>query len=61
MGYALLAAGGDGLRPVVHGPLAATIEASVWLLLAPGQRALAAPLSAALRDALAGEVREAAA
>jgi DNA-binding transcriptional LysR family regulator len=61
MGYALLAAGGDGLRPVVHGPLAATIDASVSLLLAPGQRTLAAPMRDALREALAGEVREAAA
>jgi DNA-binding transcriptional LysR family regulator len=61
LGYALLAAGGDGLRPVAHGPLAATIDASVWLLLAPGQRALAAPLRAALRRALVGELHEAAA
>jgi DNA-binding transcriptional LysR family regulator len=61
LGYALLAAGGDGMRPVTHGRLAATIDASVWLLLAPGQRALAEPLRAALRRALAGEVREAAA
>jgi DNA-binding transcriptional LysR family regulator len=51
LGYALLAAGGDGLRPVAHGPLAATIQAQLWLLVAPGQRALAAPLQTALRRA----------
>jgi DNA-binding transcriptional LysR family regulator len=48
LGFALLAAGGDGLRPVAHGPLAQTIPARLWLLLAPGHRALAAPLRAAL-------------
>jgi DNA-binding transcriptional LysR family regulator len=48
MGYALLAAGGDGLRPVTRGPLAETIPASLWLLLDPAHRALAAPLRAAL-------------
>jgi DNA-binding transcriptional LysR family regulator len=51
LGYALLAAGGDGLRPVLHGPLAAPIPAQLWLLIAPGQRALAAPLQTALRRA----------
>ncbi len=51
LGYALLAVGGDGLRPVAHGPLAATIQAQLWLLVAPGQRALAAPLQTALRRA----------
>jgi DNA-binding transcriptional LysR family regulator len=51
LGYALLAAGGDGLRPVAHGPFAATIPAQLWLLLAPGNRALAAPLQTALRRA----------
>jgi DNA-binding transcriptional LysR family regulator len=51
LGYALLAAGGDGLRPVVHGPLAVTIQAQLWLLVAPGQRGLAGPLQAALRRA----------
>jgi DNA-binding transcriptional LysR family regulator len=51
MGYALLAIGGDELRPVSHGPLAATIPAQLWLLLAPPHRALAAPLQAALRRA----------
>jgi DNA-binding transcriptional LysR family regulator len=51
LGYALLAAGGDGLRPVAHGPLAAPLQAQLWLLVAPGQRALAAPLQSALRRA----------
>jgi DNA-binding transcriptional LysR family regulator len=48
MGYALLAAGGDGLRPVTRGPLAETIPASLWLLLDPAHASLAAPLRAAL-------------
>src|SRR3954451_8224682 len=48
LGYALLAAGADGLRPVSSGPLAGTVPARVWLLLAPAERALAAPLRAAL-------------
>jgi DNA-binding transcriptional LysR family regulator len=48
LGYALLAAGGDGLRPVAHGPLAETIPARLWLVLAPEHHALAAPLRAAL-------------
>jgi DNA-binding transcriptional LysR family regulator len=48
LGYALLAAGGDGLRLVARGPLAETIPASLWLLLAPAHRDLAAPLRAAL-------------
>jgi hypothetical protein len=51
LGYALLAVGGDGLRPVTHGPLAATMPAQLWLLLAPGHSALATPLQAALRRA----------
>jgi hypothetical protein len=51
LGYALLAIGGDELRPVSHGPLAATIPAQLWLLLAPAHRALATPLQAALRRA----------
>jgi DNA-binding transcriptional LysR family regulator len=55
LGYALLAAGGDGLRAVGHGPLAATLDARLWLLVAAGQRALAPPLRAALRRALAGD------
>jgi DNA-binding transcriptional LysR family regulator len=48
LGYALLAAGGDGLRAVRHGPLAETLEARLWLLAGPEHRALAAPLRAAL-------------
>jgi DNA-binding transcriptional LysR family regulator len=48
LGYALLAGGGDGLRPMGHGPLAAPVPARLWLLLAPAERALAAPLRAAL-------------
>jgi DNA-binding transcriptional LysR family regulator len=48
LGYALLAAGGDGLRAVMQGPLAETIPAQLFLLLAPEHRALAAPLRAAL-------------
>ena len=48
LGYALLAAGGDGLRAVARGPLAETIPAPLWLLLAPAHRRLAAPLRAAL-------------
>jgi DNA-binding transcriptional LysR family regulator len=48
LGYALLAAGGDGLRPVAHGPLAQTIPAPLWLLLDPAHQRLAAPLRAAL-------------
>jgi DNA-binding transcriptional LysR family regulator len=61
LGYALLAAGGDGLRPVAHGPLAATIPARLWLLLAPSHRALATPLRAALwRATTRGSLSEAA-
>jgi DNA-binding transcriptional LysR family regulator len=48
LGYALLAAGGDGLRAVTHGPLADPIPTSLWLLLTPEHRALAAPMRAAL-------------
>jgi DNA-binding transcriptional LysR family regulator len=48
LGYALLAAGGDGLRAVAQGPLAETIPARLFLLLAPEHRELAAPLRAAL-------------
>jgi DNA-binding transcriptional LysR family regulator len=48
LGYALLAAGADGLRAVRAGPLAETIPARLWLLVAPEQRAIAAPLKAAL-------------
>jgi DNA-binding transcriptional LysR family regulator len=53
LGYSLLAARGDGLRAVAHGPLAATIPARVWLLLAPEHRRLAAPLRGALWRATA--------
>jgi DNA-binding transcriptional LysR family regulator len=51
LGYALLAAGGDGLRPVTHGPLAEKVPSPLWLLLAPEHRALAKPLRAALWQA----------
>ncbi len=51
LGYALLAAGGDGLRPVAHGPLAATVPSTLWLVLAPEHRALAEPLRTALWQA----------
>jgi DNA-binding transcriptional LysR family regulator len=51
LGYALLAAGSDGLRPIAHGPLAAPLHAQLWLLVAPGQRAPPAPLQRALRQA----------
>jgi DNA-binding transcriptional LysR family regulator len=61
LGYALLAAGGDGLRAVAHGPLAAPLDARLWLLVAAGQRALAAPLRAALHRALASDGPRAAA
>jgi DNA-binding transcriptional LysR family regulator len=53
LGYALLAAGGDGLRPIASGPFAQTMTARLWLMLAPDQRALAAPLRAALWRATA--------
>src|SRR4051812_35492185 len=48
LGYALLAAGGDGLRAVRHGALAGTIDARLWLLVGREHQALAAPLRAAL-------------
>jgi DNA-binding transcriptional LysR family regulator len=48
LGYALLAAGGDGMRAVSHGPLGESIPASLWLLLGPEYRDLAAPMRAAL-------------
>ena len=53
LGYALLAGGGDGLRPVSFAPLAAAVSARLWLVLAAGERALAAPLRAALWRATA--------
>jgi DNA-binding transcriptional LysR family regulator len=52
LGYALLAAGADGLRPVRHGPLAGTIDARLWLLVGREHGALAAPLRAALWRAM---------
>ena len=42
LGYALLADGGDGLRPVSRGPLAEPIQSRLWLLLRPADQALAA-------------------
>jgi DNA-binding transcriptional LysR family regulator len=48
LGYALLAAGGDGMRPIAEGPLGTTIPAGLWLLVAPAHRGLAEPLRAAL-------------
>jgi DNA-binding transcriptional LysR family regulator len=48
LGFALLVAGGDGMRPVAAGPLAGTIPTKLWLLLTPSERALAVPLRAAL-------------
>ncbi len=53
LGYALLAAGADGLRAVTHGPLATPIPARLYLVLAPGHAALATPLRAALWRATA--------
>jgi DNA-binding transcriptional LysR family regulator len=48
LGYALLAAGGDGLRPVPRGPLAETIPAPLWLIVDRPHRRLVAPLRVAL-------------
>jgi DNA-binding transcriptional LysR family regulator len=53
LGYALLAAGGDGLRLVAHGPLAVTIDTPLWLLTTTEHRALVTPLRAALSRATA--------
>jgi DNA-binding transcriptional LysR family regulator len=61
LGYALLAAGGDGIRAVTSGPLAETIPARLWLLLTPEHRALAGPLKAALWRAATRRVHPAAA
>jgi DNA-binding transcriptional LysR family regulator len=61
LGYALLAAGGDGLRRVAHGPLSEPIVAPLWLVLRPEHRALAAPLKAALWRATARRALPAAA
>jgi DNA-binding transcriptional LysR family regulator len=53
MGYALLAAGSDGMRAITHGPLSEPLSAGLSLLLTPGHRDLAAPLRAALWRATA--------
>ena len=51
LGYALLPYGGDGLRPITHGPLAETLQAPLWLLVSPAHTELAGPMRAALRTA----------
>ena len=61
LGYALLAAGGDGLRRVRSGPLSEPLSAPLWLLLRPEHRALASPLKAALWRATARRALPAAA
>ena len=61
LGYALLAAGGDGLRRVRSGPLSEPLSAPLWLLLRPEHRALATPLKAALWRATARRALPAAA
>jgi DNA-binding transcriptional LysR family regulator len=61
LGYALLAAGGDGLRRVSSGPLAEPVSAPLWLLLRPEHAALAAPVKAALWRATARRALPAAA
>ena len=53
LGYALLADGGDGLRPVARGPLAEPIQARLWLLLRPADQSLAPALRAAMWRATA--------
>ena len=53
LGYALLAAGGDGLRRVSSGPLAEPVTAPLWLVLRPEHEPLAGPLRAALWRATA--------
>jgi DNA-binding transcriptional LysR family regulator len=60
LGYALLAGGGDGLRPVSRGPLAEPIQSRLWLLLRPGDEALAPPLRAAMWRATADRLTVAA-
>lgn len=60
LGYALLAGGGDGLRPVSRGPLAEPIQSRLWLLLRPADEALAAPLRAAMWRATADRLTVAA-
>jgi DNA-binding transcriptional LysR family regulator len=51
LGAALLGAGGDGLRRVTSGPLAAPLQSRLWLLSDPAYRPLAAPIRAVLRAA----------
>ena len=53
LGYALLAAGSDGLRRITHGPLAGMIDTPLWLLVADEHRDLVAPLRDALGRATA--------
>ena len=53
LGYALLAAGGDGLRRGQPRAARAPISSRLWLMLAPGHDELAAPLRAALWSASA--------
>jgi DNA-binding transcriptional LysR family regulator len=53
MGVALLGAGGDGMRRVTHGPLAAPLQLRLWLLAGEAHRSLATPIRDALRAAAA--------
>lgn len=53
LGYALLADGGDGLRPVTRGPLAESIQSRLWLLLRPADQELAPAMRAAMWRATA--------
>jgi DNA-binding transcriptional LysR family regulator len=53
LGYALLPAGGDGIRAVAHGPLATAVHTPLWLLLANDHRMLLKPLRAAVARATA--------
>ncbi len=53
LGYALLAAGSDGLRRVGRGPLAGLIDTPLWLLVSDEHRDLVAPLRQALERATA--------
>ena len=61
LGYALLLAGADGLARVRTGPLAAGIDAPLWLLVGSSHRALVAPLRAAIWRALQAAARAGAA
>jgi hypothetical protein len=54
LGAALLGAGGDGLRRVTHGPLAAPLQSRLWLLADHAHRSLAKPVRDALRAAAPG-------